>query len=85
MFANYYGEIRGGRSFAGAQGDKEDWLRMAKGFPVEPGMTETRAGIAGESKGNDGEGEHWKRWGEASWKDKGENSGKDRDSRSSRE
>ena len=45
MFANYYGEIRGGRSFAGAQDDKEDWLRMAKGFPVEPGMTGMRAGM----------------------------------------
>ena len=46
-------------------------------------MTETRAGMAGESKGNDGgskgnggEGEYWKRRGEANWKDKGENSGK---------
>ena len=37
---------------------------------------ERTIGMTGESKGNDGEGEHWKRRGEASWKDKGENSGK---------
>ena len=51
MFANYYGEIRGGRSFAGAQDDKEDWLRMARGFPVEPGMTRMRTGMTGGAKG----------------------------------
>ena len=46
-------------------------------------MTGMRAGNDGDesrndggSKGNGGEGEHWKRRGEASWKDKGENSGK---------
>ena len=58
MFANYYGEIRGGRSFAGAQDDKEDWLRMARGFPVEPGMTRMRTGMTGERAGNDGD-ESW--------------------------
>ena len=55
-------------------------LRMTgsgwQGIPGRAGNDGDESWNDGGSKVNGGEGEHWKRWGEASWKDKGENSGK---------
>ena len=47
-----------------------------QGIPGRAGNDGDESWNDGGSKGNGGEGEHWKRRGEASWKDKGENSGK---------
>ena len=46
--------------------------RTGSGWQGIPG----RAGNDGDESWNGGEGEYWKRRGEASWKDKGESSGK---------